>query len=31
MAQFKQAVTIYAEIGQEIGDARPEIWKLTEW
>jgi tetratricopeptide (TPR) repeat protein len=31
MAQFKQAVTIYAEIGQETGPARPEIWKLTEW
>jgi len=31
MAQFKQAVTIYSEIGQEIGQARPEIWKLTEW
>jgi DNA-binding SARP family transcriptional activator len=31
MAQFKQAVTIYADIGQEIGAARPEIWKLTEW
>jgi tetratricopeptide (TPR) repeat protein len=31
MAQFKEAVTIYADIGQEIGDARPEIWKLTEW
>jgi len=31
MDQFKQAVTIYADIGQEIGDARPEIWKLTEW
>jgi len=31
MAQFKQAVTIYAEIGQEIGHAQPEIWKLTEW
>ena len=31
MAQFKEAVTIYADIGQEIGDTRPEIWKLTEW
>jgi tetratricopeptide (TPR) repeat protein len=31
MTQFKQAVTIYADIGQEMGDARPEIWKLTEW
>jgi tetratricopeptide (TPR) repeat protein len=31
MAQFKEAVTIYTDIGQEIGDARPEIWKLTEW
>ncbi len=31
MAQLKQAVAIYAEIGQEIGETRPEIWKLTEW
>ncbi|MFO7678728.1 MAG: AAA family ATPase [Chloroflexota bacterium] len=31
MAQLKQAVTIYAEIGQETGDWQPEIWKLSEW
>ncbi len=31
MAQLKKAVAIYAEIGQEIGETRPEIWKLTEW
>jgi DNA-binding SARP family transcriptional activator/predicted ATPase len=31
LVQLKQAVAIYAEIGQEIGEARPEIWKLTEW
>jgi tetratricopeptide (TPR) repeat protein len=31
MAQLKQAVVIFAEIGVEAGDAGPEIWKLTEW
>ena len=31
MAQLKQAVTIYAEIGQETGEWQPEIWKLSEW
>ncbi|MGB4804951.1 MAG: tetratricopeptide repeat protein, partial [Anaerolineae bacterium] len=31
MAQLKQAVVIFAEIGVEAGDAQPEIWKLTEW
>jgi len=31
MTQLKQAVTIYAEIGQEMGDWQPEIWKLSEW
>ncbi len=31
MAQLKQAVVIFAEIGMAAGDARPEIWKLTEW
>ncbi|MDX1664060.1 MAG: AAA family ATPase [Candidatus Promineifilaceae bacterium] len=31
MAQLKQAVQIYAEIGQESGDWQPEVWKLSEW
>ncbi|MCB0033604.1 MAG: AAA family ATPase, partial [Anaerolineales bacterium] len=31
MAQLKQAVVIYAKIGQESGGWQPEIWKLTEW
>ncbi len=31
MTQLKQAVTIYAEIGQEAGTWQPEIWKLSEW
>jgi hypothetical protein len=31
MAHLKQAVVIFAEIGGQAGDARPEIWKLTEW
>lgn len=31
MAQLKQAVVIFAEIGVAAGDAQPEIWKLTEW
>lgn len=31
MAHLKQAVVIFAEIGVLAGDARPEIWKLTEW
>lgn len=31
MTQLKQAVAIYAEIGQETGEWQPEIWKLTEW
>lgn len=31
MVQLKQAVAIYAEIGQAAGDWQPEIWKLTEW
>ena len=30
MAQLKQAVVIFAEIGVGAGDAQPEIWKLTE-
>jgi DNA-binding SARP family transcriptional activator/predicted ATPase len=31
MSQLKQAVAIYAEIGQETGEWQPEIWKLMEW
>jgi hypothetical protein len=31
MAQLKQAVVIFAEIGAGAGDSQPEIWKLTEW
>jgi tetratricopeptide (TPR) repeat protein len=31
MAQLKEAVTIYAEIGRETGEWQPEIWKLMEW
>jgi tetratricopeptide (TPR) repeat protein len=31
MAQLKQAVAIYADIGQETGQWQPEIWKLMEW
>ena len=31
MAQLKQAVVIFAEIGVDVGDAQAEIWKLTEW
>jgi hypothetical protein len=31
MTQLKQAVAIYAEIGQETGEWQPEIWKLMEW
>ena len=31
MAQLKQAVVIFAEIGVGAGDAQPEIWKLAEW
>ena len=31
MAQLKQAVVIFAEIGVDAGDTRAEIWKLTEW
>jgi len=29
--QLKQAVTIFAEIGQNVDDWEPEIWKLMEW
>lgn len=31
MDNLKAAVAIYAEIGMELGDWQPEIWKLTEW
>lgn len=31
LVHLRQAVTIYAEIGVEEGDVRPEIWKLSEW
>ncbi|HZT96463.1 MAG TPA: AAA family ATPase [Chloroflexota bacterium] len=31
MSHLKAAVSIYAEIGVESGELRPEVWKLTEW
>lgn len=31
MTQLKQAVTIFAQIGQEAGPENAEIWKLAEW
>ncbi|MFQ5857758.1 MAG: AAA family ATPase, partial [Anaerolineae bacterium] len=31
MSHLTQAVTIFAEIGEEAGDLQPEIWKLMEW
>src|SRR5262249_9060412 len=31
MAQLKEAVRIYAEIGVEAGAVQPEIWKLSDW
>lgn len=31
MVQLKQAVAIFADIGQNIEDWEPEIWKLVEW
>jgi DNA-binding SARP family transcriptional activator len=31
MAQLKEAVTIFAEIGQRVEDWEPEIWKLVAW
>jgi DNA-binding SARP family transcriptional activator len=31
MHYLKQAVGIFAEIGQETEELLPEIWKLTEW
>jgi DNA-binding SARP family transcriptional activator len=31
MAELKQAVGLFAEIGVQSGEGRAEIWKLTEW
>ena len=31
MVQLKQAVAIFADIGQNVEDWEPEIWKLVEW
>ncbi len=31
MAELKAAVALFAEVGMQAGEARPEIWKLTEW
>ena len=31
MEHIKRSAAIYAEIGGEPGDWRPEIWKLAEW
>ena len=31
MAELKQAVAIFAEIGGDAGEAQVEIWKLVEW
>jgi len=31
IAQLKEAVAIFAEIGQRAEDWQPEIWKLVEW
>ncbi|CAN5541385.1 hypothetical protein BH23CHL2_BH23CHL2_09220 [soil metagenome] len=31
MAYLKQAVAIFAEIGQRTDAVRSEIWKLVEW
>ncbi|MFN2233663.1 MAG: AAA family ATPase, partial [Anaerolineales bacterium] len=31
MVQLKQAVAIFADIGQNVEDLEPEIWKLVEW
>ena len=30
MTELKQAVAIFAEVGEE-GKLEPEIWKLVEW
>ncbi len=31
MQHLKQAVAIFAEIGEDEGEMQPEIWKLVEW
>ncbi len=31
MSNLEQSVSIFAEIGVEVGTMRPEIWKLVEW
>jgi DNA-binding SARP family transcriptional activator/Tfp pilus assembly protein PilF len=31
MSNLKQSVSIFAEIGVEVGNIKPEIWKLVEW
>ncbi|MFL7892696.1 MAG: AAA family ATPase [Anaerolineales bacterium] len=31
ISQLKEAVTIFAEIGQRAEDWEPEIWKLVDW
>ena len=31
MANLKQAIAIFAEIGAESKQLQPEIWKLSEW
>jgi predicted ATPase/DNA-binding SARP family transcriptional activator len=31
MAQLKESVTIFAEIGERVEDWEPEIWKLVAW
>ena len=31
MAELKQAVAIFAEIGGDAGEAQAGIWKLVEW
>jgi tetratricopeptide (TPR) repeat protein len=31
MAHLKKAVSIFTEIGVEMDQTSPEIWKLTEW
>ena len=31
MSHLRQAVTIFAEIGEDLETVQPEIWKLVEW
>jgi hypothetical protein len=31
MEHLKRAVTIFAEIGGQPEELRPEVWKLVEW